>query len=102
MAANRQIASEHRTIEPGQVIALTPAFTPPANPMTMSATVVVTKGGPMYFDAIEGGAPSNNSEPAEVGDQLDVIGSEDLRLVRLTATSATRLRIRYFGGGDQV
>ena len=102
MPSSRQIASEHRILELGQVIALTTEFVPPANPMTFSATVFVVRGGPMYFNAVEGEPPSSNSAPAEVGDTLDIIGAEDLRLVRLLAASTTHLDISYFGGGDQV
>ncbi len=102
MPSNRLIASETRILHPGQPVALTSEFIPPDNGMTMAATITVLSGGPMYFHAVEGEYPSNDTRPAEVGDELDVIGAEDLRLIRLMAVTTTRLDIDYFGGGDQV
>ena len=102
MPSTRLIASETRILHPGQPEALTTEFVPPANPMTMSATVFLIKGGPMYFHAVEDEYPTSNTTPVDEGDTLDIIGSEDLRLIRLMATSTTHLEISYFGGGDQV
>ena len=102
MPSNRLIASENRILHPGEVVGLTTESIPPDNPMTMSASIFMVSGGPLYFDAIENQVPSSDSMPMEPGDELDVIGAEDLRLVRLMATSTTRLDISYFGGGDQV
>lgn len=102
MPANRLIKSEVIILHPGQARGLTSTYIPPKSPNTRSATITVLKGGPMYFDATEGQAPSSDTAPAELGDELDVIGSEDLRLVQLMAAETTNLAVSYFGGGDQI
>ena len=102
MPSNRLIKNEQITLHPGVSTPLSAAYVPPINPNTRSATVTVLKGGPMYFDATEDQYPSVDTRPADLGDELDVIGSEDLRLCRLMATETTLLDIDYFGGGDQV
>lgn len=107
MVANRLIKNEQKTLQPWVSTPLTAEYIPPGNgnagdSNTRFATITVLKGGPMYFDATENKVPSTNGRPAVVGAELDVIGSEDLRLCRLLATEVTLLDIDYFGGGDQV
>ena len=107
MPSNRLIKNEQITLQPWVSTPLTAEYIPPgdgnaANGNTRFATITVLKGGPMYFDATEGEIPSTDGRPAVVGAELDVLGSEDLRLCRLLATEVTLLDIDYFGGGDQI
>ncbi len=102
MPANRLIHSEPFSLHNGEVKSLSVAFVPPASPMTISATVTLLRGGPVYFRAMEGESPTSSDRPIELGDELDVIGSEDLRLLRLMSPVSANLEISYFGGGDQL
>jgi len=99
---NRLIHSESLRLSDGEMKPLTPDYVPPKSPNTASATVTLLQGGPVYFRAVEGERPTNSDRPMELGDELDIIGSEDLRLVRLMAANSARLEVSYFGGGDQL
>ena len=101
MPANRLIHSEPFSLSGGEVKSLSIAFVPPANPNTRSATITLLRGGPVYFRAVEGESPTSSDRPIELGDELDVIGSEDLRLLRIMTPVSANLEISYFGGGQQ-
>ncbi len=103
MPSNRAIATELRTLQAGLPEGLTTEFIPPTNGSTFSATVSIITGGPIYINnAIEGTEPNTGSHPINIGDELDVLGTEDLRLLRMMVTQRTDIEITYFGGGDQV
>ncbi len=103
---NRLIHSEPFNVD-GEVKRLSSAFIPPSqdvqgNSNTFSATYALLSGGPVYFRAIEGESPSDSDVPVEVGDELDVIGSEDLRLVKFFCPTTSIGVMSYYGSGDQV
>ena len=105
--ANRLLHSE--TLVFDGVKSLTTEFVPPANPLTYSATLTLIKNGsdlnpiPVHFRAVEGENPSTTDRFMELGDELDVISSEDLRLLRLLPVGGeVCVEVSYFGGGDQV
>ncbi len=99
---NRLIHSEPLALSGGEVHPLSSAYIPPDSPNTVSATVTLLFGGPVHFRAIEDESPTDSDRPMELGDELDIIGSEDLRFLRLMAPGSARLEISYFGGGDQL
>ena len=103
---NRLIHSEPFNID-GEIRTLTPAFIPPSqdvqgNSNTFSATYALLSGGPVYFRAIEGESPSDSDVPVEVGDELDVIGSEDLIRVKFYCPVTSIGVMSYYGSGDQI
>ena len=99
---NRVIASELRTLNANLPESLTAESIPPGNPNTRSATVYILKGGPLFITTLEGREPSELSHPINLGDELDVIGAEDLRLLRMMVIKRTDIEIIYSGGGDQL
>ena len=99
---NRLIHSERKSLSSGISTPLSLAYVPPQNGNTQSATITLLKGGPVHFRAMEGENPSDSDRAMELGDELDVIGSEDLRLLRLMTPDSADVEISYFGGGDQL
>ena len=105
---HRLIHSEPFSLRDGEIKPLSLAFSSPGSPNTVAATITLLGGGTLtippkvHFRAMEDESPSSSDRFLEIGDELDVIGSEDLRLLKLLAVGNARLEISYFGGGDQL
>ena len=101
MPSDRTIQTEPFNLD-GEVKALPRKFVPDGNSNTHSATYSLLSGGPVYFRAIEDQSPTDSDVPIEVGDELDVIGSEDLRLVKFYCPGLAIGVVTYRGAGDHV
>lgn len=107
--ALKTIGSETLHVLPGRVTQLSLQYVPPASVAVVQATLRNESGGAVRFNAVEGVTPTPDGEEGSnllrIDGELDVIGSEDLRLLQLVPAGSIEppvLRVTYYGTGETI